>query len=188
MESALGSDLSGVRVHTGGEADVLNRSLQAKAFTTGSDVFFSQGAYRPGSASGSHLLAHELAHVVQQGGSVQRATDSVVRRAFDPGNPNVTSVTGATKLTGGLANKGVYLLVGEGGKEVVAKFIDEDPRRAQMADEVLDMGGLNSSGAKPYGMDVGRQITAKLRELAQQARAGAPGRSIPRRWRSRART
>jgi len=68
---ALGADLSGVRVHTDSQADTLNRSLSAKAFTLGSDVFFSKGAYNPGTSSGAHLLAHELTHVVQQGGAIQ---------------------------------------------------------------------------------------------------------------------
>ncbi len=66
---ALGADLSGVRVHTDEQSDTLNRSLSAKAFTLGSDVFFSQGAYNPGTHRGQQLLAHELTHVVQQGGS-----------------------------------------------------------------------------------------------------------------------
>lgn len=67
MGQALGADFSRVRVHTGRQADVLNRSLNARAFTTGRDVFFSRGAYNPGTSSGSKLLAHELTHVVQQG-------------------------------------------------------------------------------------------------------------------------
>lgn len=66
---ALGADFSGVRVHTDSKADKLNRSLSAKAFTLGSDVFFSEGAYEPGTQGGKQLLAHELTHVVQQGGA-----------------------------------------------------------------------------------------------------------------------
>jgi len=65
--AALGADLSGVRVHTDTQAGGLNRSLGAEAFTLGSDVFFSEGAYDPHSTDGQHLLAHELTHVVQQG-------------------------------------------------------------------------------------------------------------------------
>lgn len=67
MGGALGADFSGVRVHTDSNSDTLNRSLSAQAFTTGSDIFFSQGAYNPGTHSGKQLLAHELTHVVQQG-------------------------------------------------------------------------------------------------------------------------
>ena len=66
MESSIGQDLSNVRVHTSPEADTLNRQVGAKAFTTGSDIFFRQGQYDPQSSSGQELLAHEMTHVVQQ--------------------------------------------------------------------------------------------------------------------------
>jgi hypothetical protein len=66
LESGLGADLSNVRVHTDGAADRLARSVQAQAFTSGSDIFFRSGAYQPGSAAGTRLLAHEAAHTVQQ--------------------------------------------------------------------------------------------------------------------------
>ena len=66
MEPAFGADFSGVRVHTGAQADTLSRALHARAFTTGQDIFFRQGAYNPGISSGRELLAHELTHVVQQ--------------------------------------------------------------------------------------------------------------------------
>jgi hypothetical protein len=68
MSSTLG-DLSDVRVHTDSTADQLNRSVSARAFATGTDVYFAKGEYRPGSPSGDQLIAHELAHVVQQRGS-----------------------------------------------------------------------------------------------------------------------
>lgn len=68
MEPALQADFSGVRVHTDGQADNLNRSLSARAFATGQDIFFKQGEYNPGSSTGRELLAHELTHVVQQNG------------------------------------------------------------------------------------------------------------------------
>ncbi|MGV0107026.1 eCIS core domain-containing protein [Nostoc sp. DSM 114160] len=60
MEVAFGADFSGVKVHTDGQSDHLNRSIQARAFTTGQDVFFRSGEYNPGSRSGQELLAHEL--------------------------------------------------------------------------------------------------------------------------------
>jgi hypothetical protein len=74
MGQAMGADFSGVKVHTDSQSDQLNKSIQAKAFTTGQDVFFRQGAYEPSSRSGQELIAHELTHVVQQnGGAVQRS-------------------------------------------------------------------------------------------------------------------
>lgn len=69
MEHSLGADLSRVNIHTDTQADHLSRSLQAEAFTTGRDIFFRQGAYRPETKEGQQLIAHELAHVVQQTGS-----------------------------------------------------------------------------------------------------------------------
>ncbi len=67
MESRFGADFSDVNVHTGSQSEVLNRSLNAQAFTHGSDVYFGEGKYNPESHQGKHLLAHELTHVVQQG-------------------------------------------------------------------------------------------------------------------------
>jgi hypothetical protein len=66
MGSAFGADFSNVRVHTNAEADTLSQQLNARAFTTGHDIFFRRGEYNPGSSSGRELLAHELTHVVQQ--------------------------------------------------------------------------------------------------------------------------
>jgi hypothetical protein len=68
LSDSLG-DLSDVTVHTDDTADQLNRSVSARAFATGTDVYFSKGEYSPGSADGDRLLAHELAHVVQQRGA-----------------------------------------------------------------------------------------------------------------------
>jgi hypothetical protein len=72
FESASGTDLSAVRVHNDPQHNQLARSLNAKAFTVGSDIFFGAGHYRPGSRAGDRLLAHELTHVAQQSeGAVQ---------------------------------------------------------------------------------------------------------------------
>lgn len=67
MESGIGADFSGVKVHTDSQAADLNRSMGARAFTQGNDIFFGQGQYDPGTQGGKHLLAHELTHTVQQG-------------------------------------------------------------------------------------------------------------------------
>jgi hypothetical protein len=73
MEQAFGANFSGVRIHSDSQSDQLNRSINARAFTTKNDIFFSAGSYNPGDRGGQELLAHELTHVVQQGAaSVQR--------------------------------------------------------------------------------------------------------------------
>lgn len=71
MSSRFGNDFSNVHIHTDNEAVQLNRDLNARAFTVGNDIYFNEGEYQPQSATGKHLLAHELTHVVQQGRDVQ---------------------------------------------------------------------------------------------------------------------
>ncbi|MBD2658024.1 DUF4157 domain-containing protein [Aphanizomenon flos-aquae] len=72
MEKAFGGvDFSQVKVHNDAVSDQLNQSIQARAFTTGQDLFFRGGEYNPSSRGGQELIAHELTHVVQQGGASQ---------------------------------------------------------------------------------------------------------------------
>jgi hypothetical protein len=66
MESRLNADFSDIRIHTDSESHALNQDLHAYAFTVGRDIFFAEGQYRPGTGEGNRLLAHELAHVIQQ--------------------------------------------------------------------------------------------------------------------------
>ncbi len=75
LEKGFGQDFSGVRVHTDKESDSLNQSVSARAFTVGSDIFFRSGEYHPDDQAGKELLAHELTHVVQQGGSKAQKKD-----------------------------------------------------------------------------------------------------------------
>ncbi|WP_227992857.1 DUF4157 domain-containing protein [Pseudactinotalea sp. HY160] len=87
METRMGHDFSDVRVHTGGAADASARSVQAHAYTVGSDIVFSAGHYQPGSDSGRHLLAHELTHVVQQrSGPVSGTPTGSGIQLSDPGD------------------------------------------------------------------------------------------------------
>nr|HMT28431.1 DUF4157 domain-containing protein [Bacteroidia bacterium] len=80
MEHAFSTDFSGVKIHTDARAAEMCRQLDARAFTYGSDIYFNSGQYSPEQPAGKRLLAHELAHVVQQGrgivsgGLIQRAT------------------------------------------------------------------------------------------------------------------
>jgi hypothetical protein len=68
FEPRFGYDFGGVRVHTDGAAAESARELNARAYTVGSHIAFMRGGYEPDSAEGRRLLAHELTHVVQQGG------------------------------------------------------------------------------------------------------------------------
>lgn len=68
MEGRFGQSFSNVRVHTDVAAGNAARSLGARAFTTGQDIYFGRGAYQPASPQGRGLLAHELTHTIQQRG------------------------------------------------------------------------------------------------------------------------
>ena len=69
LKPEVRGEFADVRVHADAQADALARSVSARAFTTGSDVWFASGEYKPGTGEGDRLLAHELAHVVQQRGA-----------------------------------------------------------------------------------------------------------------------
>src|SRR5262249_47005035 len=73
FERSLGADLSGVRVHTGAESQAAADAVGARAYTVGKDIHFAAGTYAPQDPFGLHLLAHEVAHTVQQSsGTPQR--------------------------------------------------------------------------------------------------------------------
>jgi hypothetical protein len=67
LERHFGTNLSEVRVHADAQAGESANSLDALAYTRGRDIYFAPGMYAPGTSSGQKLLAHEVAHVVQQG-------------------------------------------------------------------------------------------------------------------------
>lgn len=83
MESRFGHDFGGVRVHDDSLAADSARAVNAKAYTVGNDIVFDRGQYNPSTQSGKHLLAHEPAHTVQQGGVHRYANDLRVGGAMD---------------------------------------------------------------------------------------------------------
>lgn len=104
-ETALGADLSAVRVHTDEQADRSAAALNAQAYTSGSHIAFRRGRFDPASQGGRHLLLHEAAHVLQQrqglvpaaraarvtvsqpGDSLEREADTRAAAALRDGTP-----------------------------------------------------------------------------------------------------
>jgi hypothetical protein len=82
-EGRFGHAFERVRIHTGREADEAARAYGARAYTFQHHVVFRHGEYAPGTSAGAELLAHELAHVVQQGGGIQREPSADDLAAFD---------------------------------------------------------------------------------------------------------
>ncbi len=99
MGSRFGHDFSQVRVKTDAQAASSAQAIQAKAYTSGTDIVFGSGEYQPNTTEGKRLLAHELTHVVQQGGG----QEGVQRVDFGPTSTAPTtwaaSVTAATTST-----------------------------------------------------------------------------------------
>lgn len=120
----FGFDFSRVRIHNDRTAAESAHSVNALAYAAGSDIAFSSGQYQPGTDTGRRLLAHELAHVVQQG-SAPRASGgsalwvnaspaggSVVQRETPKGE--VQAPSGGTTDAGGGAAKSNEAGAGQG--------------------------------------------------------------------------
>ncbi|MDH3974173.1 MAG: DUF4157 domain-containing protein [Deltaproteobacteria bacterium] len=108
FEPRFGADFSGVRIHEGSSAAYLAQSVNARAFTLGRDVVFGTGQYEPHSREGKSLMAHELAHVAQQGHAGPALRDHYIKTKADkntiyradPGAVGRTMALGITPGTG----------------------------------------------------------------------------------------
>ena len=175
MERGFGADFSGVRVHTGGQADALNRSLNARAFTTGSDIFFGKGQYNPGSSGGQELIAHELTHTVQQGAAtVRRFPANIFTNPYanwEIDNPAVSS-------PGEGAKGGVYFLrtvAGPVNSVAVKPLIDESPAQSQFGDQFLQTGfDINTPNSR-----IVRQGTNEFQSLLNVVKPHADNKQPP---------
>ncbi len=108
METGFGASFADVRIHTGGAAAQATGRMRAEALTSGRDIAFAPGRYQPGSKAGDSLIAHELAHVVQQrrsggGGAVQ--AKSLISNPGEAAE-SAADTAAATVLAGGRAQLG----------------------------------------------------------------------------------
>jgi len=106
FESRFGADFGNVRIHTGESADTAARAVGAHAFTRGGDIVFRDDQYHPNTYAGRRLLAHELAHVVQQG-----AASGIQHRSVNGNGERHVSGPG---LHVGVANEVVQCWPGDG--------------------------------------------------------------------------
>ena len=146
MEVAFGTDFSGVKVHTDSQSDQLNRSIQARAFTTGQDVFFRQGEYNPGSRGGQELLAHELTHVVQQnGGAVQRSSLNFLQQSSASASNGGIALVQRASL-----NSIERLSWDETGKEMWSANPSDPSPIAQHINKLVKEGVLNTTNVSEF--------------------------------------
>jgi len=80
FEPRFARDLGHVRIHHDSPAGVLAKEIHASAFASGSHIFFAPGQYQPASATGRRLLAHEIAHAVQQGAASSAVPNGPISR------------------------------------------------------------------------------------------------------------
>lgn len=113
MEQHFGHDFTDVRVHDDGPALASARDVNARAYTAGRHIVFAAGQYSPDTQAGRHLLAHELAHVLQQG-----AATPVVRTKPEP--KDAAAKTPAAKTP-----------AAKGAKPAVQKVCGRDPRKVK---------------------------------------------------------
>ncbi len=199
MESRFGADFSAVRIHRDSEADRLSRQIGARAFTHGTDIYFAAGHYAPERDEGRRLLAHELTHVVQQGGAreqvpgVSRAEAGAIRKAdgLEKIGSWLTEQTTAL-LRGWLAEKANALLrhipgftlltVIVGYNPVLGERVARTPRNllegvitlvpgGALLFDRLDKGGAIDEAAAWLGREIDRLgITlAKVKQLFSRA-------------------
>lgn len=131
MEQSFGRDFGGVRLHTDARADALNRSLQARAFTTGQDIFFRQGEYHAGDSAGQELIAHELAHVAQQGDGARRRPSGADGEAGGRTIRRVIQDTQGQDLWPSVQNLSGWKTLGEEAKLILVKEAAKSPPPAQ---------------------------------------------------------
>lgn len=133
LEERMGADFSDVRIHTGPKADESARSINAQAYTVGNEVVFRSGAYDPSSTAGRHVLAHELAHVVQQrSGPVSGTPAAGGISLSDPGDSFERAASATADRV--IAGETVAPAASPGGESVTAQRAgDEEEEEAVQA-------------------------------------------------------
>jgi hypothetical protein len=185
MEAAFaagsGVDLGAVRVHTDPGADVLNRVLPAEASTIGHHIYFREGAYRPGRAGGTRLLAHELTHMAHTTAKKGLVEARYEREADDVATRVVAAGAGGGRLRAGIPDR---------LREQVARYTGHDLgdvrlhhgthadalNRAATSQALTSGRHIYVSGERYHpGSTEGRALIAhELAHVAQQATGDAP--------------
>ena len=151
MESRFGFDFGRVRIHTDSASSDAARVLEARAFTTGSSITFASGQYAPDRPDGRRLLAHELAHVVQQrhmpvgAAMIQRQPATAAPPAPSPTPDSATPASPGTSAVPNLkviqpsAGKAVVRHTGTG-----VTFTDDVEYVRFQLEEYVNKNGLDS--------------------------------------------
>jgi hypothetical protein len=140
FESCLDTDLTGVRVHTGAESESAAAAVGARAYATGQDIHFGADQYDPGSSTGLHLLAHEVAHTVQQRGGASPA----VQHKLAVSSPADALEHDADRVADALVS-GQSVAVARGGDGVLSREDDKDKDKDKGKDESINFDELDAA-------------------------------------------
>ena len=122
MEPQLGTDLSHVKLHTGGDSAAAADRLGARAFAIGADVHFGAGEFAPGTKEGDRLIAHELTHTVQaQKSGVQRKPSDAAHGHVDAASEVSQPGEPAEQEADAVAGAAAEALHERGGKKIARK-------------------------------------------------------------------
>jgi outer membrane protein OmpA-like peptidoglycan-associated protein len=175
FEPRFGRDFSGVRVHSDARAAESARSVGALGYTVGRNIVFAEERFMPGTDPGRRLIAHELAHVVQQGGgseSLRRLGDlSKVPRVLPcPVAPSTAPPATDFVL---FPNGGTTLTVSH--KAQIGAFVDNWNTSSKGATVRVDGFASEPGGdALNWQLSCNRALTAK-EELMNPSAAASPG-------------
>jgi plasmid stability protein len=141
LEPKFGHNFANVKIHADGHADQMSKAVNARAFTTGQDVFFRQGEYNPNSSEGMHLLAHELTHTIQQSrGSVSGTSIGDGLAISDPNDAfeqeasaAANSVARGERVHVGMASGGVVQRKADSSVDLMPLVLQRDPNPAPPA-------------------------------------------------------
>jgi hypothetical protein len=185
MEGRFGHDFSGVRIHHDGAAAQSAREIGARAYTAGNHIVFGADQFSPRSPAGRRLLAHELTHVVQQGGGrasagaqvlIQRSTTlgTAVTHTKGKKSPFKTvkaSFDGATFTMEG-DGKAILSVAGQSGRPNTVKAADAKACGGAKTDSYLNNPryvGIKDNGPIPEGQYSFRRSSMTQFSLSDQA-------------------
>ncbi|MFJ4358966.1 DUF4157 domain-containing protein [Streptomyces massasporeus] len=166
MESYFGTDLSGVRLHVSGDAARSANAQRARAYTVDQDVVFGAGEYRPHDAAGRRLIAHEVAHTVQQacGGPDPAGSERTERAAAEHAG---RSVSGARRVSP-VAGTAVGIAREEAGAALAEKT-DKKDSLGLAGDIVVDAITRKLVGQGPHQAMLRATLIGFFAELMRQA-------------------
>ena len=152
FEQSLGADLSAVRLHTGGDSARAAQAVGAQAYAVGNDIHFAAGRYQPDDPFGMHLLAHEVAHTVQQQGSA--AGPAFKLEVSEPGDAHEVEADRAADAM--VAGAPAQVSTWSGLARKISRKVDLEIARIRFKKEFLPrFGGDKAKAKEAYMKELG---------------------------------